>query len=151
MRKVLLVGEVASLAEDLEFGAGSQHGIVTGTLNPNSPWILDKFKSRTGRDNEEEDDDDAGDDDDDDDSKASGDLYQVKSADNEEEEEEVKKSFLKKNIQWKGFQVKKNKANKKSLLNNSEQIAMESLLGEWEEPETKKKLLVSWTWNLRLW
>ena len=160
MRKVLLISEVAMLSQDIALGS---HGYtkLPATNNTNS-WL---FGASSKKPSIEVDDDDDDDDDETDgeggrDRLESSELYsyrtrQANSSNNTGVEGGGNAYLAPKTIQqrvlkWKkDLQTPKRERSKKyerkqdSLLGAStDRFALDGLLGEWEEPELKKKLSV---------
>lgn len=137
MQKVLLLGEVAILANEIGFAGGklrkSQNKRMMGKQA--NQWLFDNYKSKKNQVEEEDEEElEEG-------MRVDEDLYQVQMS--MDEEEDGKESGKKK----KGFTswMRKNPAESKEASNIHEQSNREllsQLLGEWEEPQVSKKFSV---------
>lgn len=144
MQKVLLIGEVAMLAEEIEF-AIKNNASQNKTMSHQSPankWLFEKYKTK-GSNIEEEDDQDDEEDEVEEGMREDSELYRVEGMD-----DSIGKSqrliTKKKGINtWIRFSKKHSKDKTESLLKDSDREVMESLLGEWEEPQLRKKSSVS--------
>lgn len=135
MQKVLLLGEVAILANEIGFAGGkirkSQNKRMGGQANQ---WLFDNYKSKRSQDEEEEEEElEEG-------MRVDEDLYQMSM----DEEDDGKEGDKKK----KGFTswMRKNPGESKEKVSNiheqSNRELLSQLLGEWEEPQISKKFSV---------
>lgn len=134
MQKVLLLGEVAILANEIGFAGGklrkSHNKRRGGQANQ---WLFDNYKSKKNQEEEEEEEElEEG-------MRVDADLYQMSM----DEEDDGKEGDKKK----KGFTswMRKHPGESKEASNIHEQSNREllsQLLGEWEEPQVSKKLSV---------
>ena len=155
MKKVLLIAEIAMLAEEIEFMAKNQRNNEALLLSnkkkaPARGWLFENYKAGT--------DGLVQDDDDDDDSiteysgaRKNSDVYEFPGDDDGELDnagiEDVKENEVtaqKGNIFQFYNPFKKDKAKKeiKSMIKTSKTQEIEKLLGEWEEPEVYRKAQV---------
>ncbi len=175
MRRVLLISEVALLAQDIAANPpmwASDHN-TTGTskkrsIQSASPagagWLFDNYNYR-GNNNSKINDDDEEDNDDSVDEgeeniRKNSDLYEIAEAtDDEDDDEKLRESsndlkesqakvFCHKALGFRGhFKLPTKRADNhqsmKNLLSDEERQEIEKLLGEWQEPEIKKKTSVS--------
>lgn len=138
MQKVLLIGEVAMLAEEIEF-AIKNNAIQNKTMSHQSPankWLFENYKTKGSNvdDDDQEDDDDQVEEG----MREDSELYKVEGMDDSIGSQRLVKK--KKGINsWIRFSKNHSKEKTESLLKDSDREVMESLLGEWEEPQLKKK------------
>jgi hypothetical protein len=134
MQKVLLIGEVAMLAEETEFAV--QHGDASHAAparhrGDQSNWLFNKFTSKS-------DDVAEGDDVDvvEEGMRQDDELYELEGMD-----ASVASNINKDNPQAKQpfAWMRLNKTKKNFLMKDSDKEIIASLLGEWEEPELLKK------------
>jgi hypothetical protein len=143
MQKVLLIGEVAMLAEEIEF-AIKNNASQNKTMSHQSPankWLFEKYKTKGSN---VDDDDDQEDDDDqvEEGMREDSELYKVEGMDDSIGSRRLVKK--KKGINsWIRFSKNHSKEKAESLLKDTDRDVMESLLGEWEEPQLRKKSSVS--------
>jgi len=152
MRKVLLIGEVALLADDIEFGfLEGQRVPPPPQQSPANKWLFDKYKKEVviADDANAEDAEDDDEDDEEDAIRKNSDLYEVEGMNEEAETPAEKDDSLKKEkkgplLKWIHSAKKTREVHNSAsvLLNEKDRRAMESLLGEWEEPDIKKKFSV---------
>ncbi len=161
MKKVLLIAEIAMLAEEIEFMAKNQRNNEALLLSnkkkaPARGWLFENYKA--GTDGLVQDDDD-----DDDDSitdysgaRKNSDVYEFPGDDENtdkndeldnagiEDAKENEVTAQKGNIFQFYNPFKKDKAKKeiKSMIKTSKTQEIEKLLGEWEEPEVYRKAQV---------
>ena len=157
MRKLLLVAEVALLAEEIEFAATHDSTyLLSSSIAPASGWLFSGYETT---DKFGEDDDDLTDTSPPSQRKNS-DLYEIddmsiahleetQNAQHEDNTFNVKsfgKSSMMKKLKWNPFMktnVKHQSQEVKSLLRPNEKIVVGKLLGEWEIPEATRKETVS--------
>ena len=146
MQKVLLVGEVAMLAEEIEF-ATKNNTTQNKSMNHQSPaskWLFEKYKSKSANADEDDQDEEEEEDEVNEGMRDDSDLYKVEGMDDSigrspQSLDNKKKGFN----NWIRFSKKNTKEKTNTLLKDSDREVMESLLGEWEEPQLRKKSVVS--------
>ena len=133
MRKVLLIGEVAMLAEETEFavrnGDTSNATPAKHRNAPTSKWLFNKYTSKNNDEGEgDEDVVEEG-------TRQDDELYEVEGMDDSVASDKKDAPQAKQHFAWMRF----NKVKKNFLTKDSDKEIIASLLGEWEEPELKKK------------
>jgi hypothetical protein len=157
MRKVLLISEVAMLSQDIDLGSQGDATIPAAFASKNN-WLFGNSTKSIQVDEDE--DEDETDNDSARERLESSELYSFRKCgsssmeDNENESDgdtnTTRTKKIQKRLKWNFKNVKetrkknqKNKSKKAILLGAStERIALINLLGEWEEPEIKKKFSV---------
>jgi hypothetical protein len=158
MRKVLLIGEVSLLAEDIEFSAQHHTQLVKSTSNTpaSGGWLFDNYtrkrKGPTSDDDNDDDDDDRSESSDEEvSSRKDSELYAFEGMDDgsiveaEKDTHHIENRSIKtkKRLRWMTFTKHATKKEAKKLMGGSEHLEMEKLLGEWEEPEIEGNIPVS--------
>ena len=154
MRKVLLLSEVAMLAEDFEYSSFiGQNSNPKQSKTKKTPmkksgvggWLLENVGNRTY---EKDDDSDGGMIDEGD----PNDIYQLdeKNESNEvesvsgKEDSDIMDKFIRTTKKIAHFAIPMAKNEKEKVFSQSERNEIEKILGEWEEPERYKKESVSY-------
>jgi hypothetical protein len=161
MRKVLLIAEVALLAEEIEFAAKNlENNMINTKKSPARGWLFEQYRTETN----------LGDDDEDDEEESmtetdasmrirkNSDLYDFpvddlassqRGKDDDRgglppAQDSMRRKAQQRFVQWVPF--KKNGA-KKEITNmlQTKESELEKLLGEWEEPEVVRKISVSYS------
>lgn len=140
MQKVLLIGEVAMLAEEIEFAIknNATQNKTMAHQSPASKWLFDKYKSKSSK-NDNDDDQDDEEDEVVDGMREDAELYKVEGMDDSTGKSNVSDTKKKGMNNWIRFPRKHTEEKTASLLKDSDRAIMESLLGEWEEPQLRKK------------
>lgn len=158
MYKVLLIGEVAMLAQEIEYAVQSGDDVPRAWNTPANKWLFDKYKSKHNNDSDHmEDHDGDNDGDSDDDFGEDEDLYKLKEIDDNSVQSKKKQEGSSKSNSVPTTAKKRKNAffsNKFfdrgarqsiSELRESDRDIIASLLGEWEEPQIRKKSTVSFS------
>jgi hypothetical protein len=156
MRKILLIAEVALLAEDIAFNAkNSENSLINTTKSPARGWLFENYRSKT---NAEDDDDDEEESMTETDvsirMRKNSDLYDFPIDDHASSQQgkddrgvpqdSIKLKAHQRFIQWVPFKKNGTKKDITKLLETKES-ELEKLLGEWEEPEVVRKISVRYT------
>jgi hypothetical protein len=160
MRKVLLIAEVALLAEEIEFAAKNlENNMINTKKSPARGWLFEHYRTDTNVGEEEDDDEDEESMTETDASmrmRKNSDLYDFptddlatsqQGKDNDQggavaPQDSIRRKAQQRFIQWVPF--KKNGAKKDiSNLLETKESELEKLLGEWEEPEVVNNISVS--------
>ena len=160
MRKILLIAEVALLAEDIAFAAqNSENNLISTAKSPARGWLFEHYRTdNNAEDDEEEEEEESmtetdfsrrG-------TRKNSDLYDFPVADEltaskgkdgggtgaPQDASSKRLKAHQRFIQWVPFKKSGTKKEIKNLLETKES-ELEALLGEWEEPETVHKVSVS--------
>ena len=160
MRKVLLIAEVSLLGEDIEFSAKNlqKEAMAKLSKSPARGWLFTNYGDVV---------DAAGDEDVEDEDisltdashpRKYSDLYDIAGMEGNDEdntappqevEETIARENTRKGLKWKPFQKSgTSKEVKKFLQQPTKDLELQTLLGEWEEPETLNK--VAWEDNISI-
>ena len=166
MRKILLVAEVALLAEDIKFAAQYQEDtIINSSKSPARSWLFHNYRMSDASCDEDEDNDSLTETDVSGRARKNSDVYEFPgmTIDNDaddtnegqpDEGEEKAKAKIEQtqkrnvnrfiNIQWVPFKKNETKKEVNTMLQTStDGTELSRLLGEWEEPEVFQKIGVS--------
>lgn len=157
MRKILLIAEVALLAEDIAFAAkNSENNLINTTKSPARGWLFENYRSVANAEDEDEEEESMTETDVSIRARKNSDLYdfpiddlassQRGKDDREVPQDSIRQKAHQRFIQWVPFKKNGTKKDITKLLETKES-ELEKLLGEWEEPEIVRKISVSHSFN----
>eukprot|EP00557_Chaetoceros_sp_GSL56_P008411 CAMPEP_0176506328 /NCGR_PEP_ID=MMETSP0200_2-20121128/16971_1 /TAXON_ID=947934 /ORGANISM="Chaetoceros sp., Strain GSL56" /LENGTH=975 /DNA_ID=CAMNT_0017905945 /DNA_START=568 /DNA_END=3491 /DNA_ORIENTATION=+ len=151
MRKVLLIAEVALLAEDIAFSAkNSENSLINTTKSPARGWLFENYRSEIDAEDEEEDEESITETDVSVGRRKNSDLYDFplddlassqRGNDKGARQDSTIRKAHQRFIQWVPFKKTGTKKGITKLLETKES-ELDKLLDEWEEPEVAQK--ISW-------